>query len=113
MPSVAPSLAARTKASPTVVLSFFLVFLCGAALGAVVTKYAHHLGGSTDPKMITLEHWKRELNLTDQQTAQVKDLLDDFSRYYDNVIADGKTRVMQILNEDQKQKFQRMLKEKH
>ena len=36
-------------------------------------------------------------------------ILDDVAKYYDNVLSDGQTRVMQILDDKQKEKFQRML----
>ncbi len=62
------------------------------------------------PKKVELEKWKRDLDLSDDQTKQLVMVLDDFSKYYDNVLADGKTRVLQILNEDQRRKFEKMMK---
>lgn len=61
--------------------------------------------------MITLDKWKKELSLSDAQAAQIETVLDDFSKYYDNVLADGNSRILQILDERQRIKFERMLRE--
>jgi hypothetical protein len=98
------------------IVSFLLVFLCGAVLGAVVMSYWLHPGlhgtrpGKDGMSMSILE-WKEELSLTDDQTRQLTSILDDFSRYYDNLLADGNTRIVQILNSEQKQKYERMMAE--
>jgi hypothetical protein len=42
----------------------------------------------------------------------MESILDDFSTYYRNVVADGKSRIMQILNDDQRRKFEQMLAER-
>ncbi len=73
----------------------------------------HHVVLSAYPKHMELEKWKRELNLSDTQTQQLEVILDDFSKYYDNVLADGKTRVLQLLDDNQKRKFEQMLKNSH
>jgi hypothetical protein len=98
------------------IVSMMLVFLCGAVLGAVVMSYWIHPGlhGSApgrDGMTMSIREWKEELNLTDEQTRQLTLVLDDFSRYYDNVLADGNTRILQILNSDQKKKYERMIAE--
>jgi len=38
-------------------------------------------------------------------------ILDDFGVYYRNVLSDGKARILRILNDDQKRKFDRLLEE--
>ena len=96
------------------IVSMLLVFLCGAVLGAVVMSYWIHPGlhGSTpgkDGMTMSIREWREELNLTADQTRQLTTILDDFSRYYDNVLADGNTRIMQILNDDQKKKYEHMI----
>jgi hypothetical protein len=93
-----------------------LVFLCGAVLGAVVMSFSGHASLHGTPPVATglsmsVREWKEELNLTDQQTIQLTSILDDFSHYYDNVLADGNSRIIQILNPDQRRKFEQMLKE--
>jgi hypothetical protein len=98
------------------IVSFVLVFLCGAVLGAVVMSFSGHasLHGSAPAAAgisMSVPELKQGLNLTDQQTEQLQSILDDFSHYYDNVLADGNSRIMQILNEDQRRKFERMVRE--
>ena len=98
------------------IVSFILVFLCGAVLGAVVMSFSGHasLHGSAPAAAgfsMSVPEWKQRLDLTDQQTDQLQSILDDFSHYYDNVLADGNSRIMQILNEEQRRKFERMLQD--
>ena len=101
------------------IVSFLLIFLCGAVLGAVIMSVSGHAGlhatvhgTRTDPGGLSMSvmEWKQELDLTDEQTAQITSILDDFSRYYDNVLADGNTRIIQILNPVQRGKFEQMLR---
>jgi hypothetical protein len=101
------------------ILPLVLVFLCGVSVGALVmsmglhkTIHANFFNPKT-PNTITVERWKQELQLNDQQATQIVEILDDFSKYYDNVLADGNTRIMQILDAKQQAKFQKMLKERH
>ena len=98
------------------ILSFVLVFLCGALLGAVVMSISGHASlHGTSPATtgfsMSVPEWKQRLDLSDQQTEQLQSILDDFSHYYDNVMADGNSRIMQILNDEQRQKFERMLQD--
>src|ERR1700728_1445852 len=98
------------------IVSFILVFLCGVVLGAVVMSFSGHAMLHGTPTAATgfsmsVPEWNHRLNLTDQQTEQLQSILDDFSHYYDNVLADGNTRIMQILNDDQRRKFERMLQD--
>jgi hypothetical protein len=96
------------------IVSFILVFLCGALLGAVVMSFGGHTRLHAPPTagfVMSVPEWKERLDLTDQQTEQLRSVLDDFSHYYDNVLADGNSRIMQILNDDQKKKFEKMLKD--
>jgi len=41
----------------------------------------------------------------------MQSVLNDFWQYYRTVLTDGRSRVEQILNEDQRKKFGRMLQE--
>ena len=105
------------------IVSFVLVFLCGAALGAVImSTYGHRLHAppqgiehGTPPSAaglsMSVAEWKKQLDLTPEQTVELTSVLDDFSRYYDNVLADGNSRIMQILNPEQKRRFEEMLRE--
>jgi hypothetical protein len=111
---------AQSTISASAILPLVLVFLCGVSVGALVMslglhKMMHSGGVSVSSKAqnaMTLDRWKRELNLNPQQVTQIQQILDDFSKYYDNVLADGNTRIMQILDEKQQTQFQQMLKDR-
>jgi hypothetical protein len=97
------------------ILSFVLVFFCGMVMGAVVMSFSGHASLHGAPPLATglsmsVREWKDELNLTDQQTVQLTSILDDFSHYYDDVLADGNSRIMQILNPEQRRKYEQMLR---
>ena len=119
MPAAVPHVSlSRPKPAASVILSFLLVFLCGVTVGALAMSLGLHrtmhrssAGWTQNGKIYTLQRWKQELNLTDAQTAQVETILDDFAKYYDNVLADGNVRIRQILDDQQKVKFERMLKD--
>ena len=69
---------------------------------------------TVEGKAVYVERMKKELDLTPVQTGQLETILDDFAKYYRTVLSDGKTRIMQILTDDQKQKFDRLLQtQKH
>ena len=62
-------------------------------------------------KEVSLQRWKKELNLTPEQSQQLTLILDDFGLYYRNVLSDGKARILRVLNDDQKRKFDKLLAE--
>jgi hypothetical protein len=99
-------------------LTLSLVFLTGVLAGAVAMnlgahKYIHRSvpfwteGG----KDVWLHRWQKELDLSPEQTQQMTLILDDFGTYYRNVLSDGKGRILRILNDDQKRKFDKLLDE--
>jgi Spy/CpxP family protein refolding chaperone len=103
------------------IVSFVLVFLCGAVFGAVLMSVSGHAGlhdaarAAQPPASglsMSVGDWKRQLDLSDEQAMQLTSILDDFSRYYDNVLADGNSRIMQILNPEQRRRFQQMLRDR-
>ncbi len=91
-----------------------LVFLCGAVAGAMAHASVHHRRPFWDPtsKVEYLKTVQRELDLTPEQTAQMASILDDFSKYYQTVLSDGKARILNILNPEQRRKFEKLLKER-
>lgn len=99
------------------IVSLVLVFLCGAVFGVVVMSVnsrLHPVHGAAPPAAglsMSVDEWKQGLDLTPDQTVQLTSILDDFSRYYDNVLADGNSRIMQILNPEQRRKFEQMLRD--
>jgi DNA-directed RNA polymerase sigma subunit (sigma70/sigma32) len=94
-----------------------LVFLCGAVVGALAFNLGAHKRLHREPfwstagKEAAMQHVKRELDLTPGQAEQMESILDDFAKYYTTVLSDGKSRIMQILNDDQKKKFEQMVSE--
>jgi hypothetical protein len=69
-------------------------------------------------KEIALQKFRKELNLTPDQEREMRTVLDDFVTYYqtlqaqmDDVRATGKQRILKILKDDQKQKFEKMIEE--
>jgi hypothetical protein len=91
-----------------------LVFLCGAASGALVMDLRVHNRSRLDLaaiKAMNFEHMQRELNLTPGQSEQIQSILGDFWQYYRTVLSDSKQRVEQLLTEEQKQKFEKMLQQ--
>jgi hypothetical protein len=99
------------------ILPLVLVFLCGVSVGALVMSLGFHKTLSNPfekktPNTITVARWKQELQLNDKQADEIVQILDDFSKYYDNVLADGNTRIMQILDANQQAKFQKMLRDR-
>lgn len=97
-------------------LTLALVFLVGAAAGAVVMDFKVHRNRipafeTSAGKALYFERMQRELNLTPQQSEQMQSVLNDFWQYYRTVLTDSKQRVESILTEEQRQKFQKMLHE--
>jgi len=102
------------SAKATLCISFALIFLCGAVSGALLMNMKSHVRRGVDhaghfSSRFELQHLHKELDLTEEQTRQLSLILDDVAKYYDNVLSDGQTRVMQMLDEKQKAKFQRLV----
>jgi hypothetical protein len=63
-----------------------------------------------------LQKFKTQLDLSGAQTEKLGLVLDDYSQYYqslqdqlDDLRATGKNRILQILNPDQRAKFQKVM----
>jgi hypothetical protein len=109
--------------NPRIVYTLLLVFLSGAVAGALTMRFGfqpeRHRSGpywKEGGRDISLQRFKSELNLTPDQAGQIASVLDDFMMYYqtlqaqmDDVRATGKNRIMKLLNDDQRQKFEHML----
>ena len=99
------------------IFSLVVVFLCGAVAGALFMSLARNGGLHGAPPVssglssMSVAEMKNGLNLSDDQTRQLTSILDDFSHYYDNLLADGKSRILQILDPQQKKRFEQMLQE--
>ena len=98
------------------VMTISLVFLTGVITGAVgmnlgAHKYMHRSVPfwTESGKEAWLQRWQKELDLTPDQSREMAIILDDFGTYYRNVLGDGKARILHILNDDQKRKFDKLL----
>ena len=106
-----------------ILFTIVVVFLSGGLLGAVTMRLGfspekHRLVSWDGSKEHSIQRFKSELNLTPEQTKEFETVLDDFMMYYqtlqaqmDDVRATGKQRLMRILNEEQRQKFEKILTE--
>ncbi|MBM3746116.1 MAG: hypothetical protein FJW34_09980 [Acidobacteria bacterium] len=115
--------AAASWRNPRVLCILLLVFLCGASVGMLVMGVGRQGASarSTPPafkdgnREMTLQRLKEELNLTPAQAEQLETVLDDFFMYYhtlqaqlDDVRATGKSRILRLLDQDQKRKFEKL-----
>jgi Spy/CpxP family protein refolding chaperone len=94
-----------------------LVFLCGAAVGALVMDFGIHRRtapafDTTQGRAVFFERMDRELKLTPAQSEQMRSILADFWDYYRTVLSDGKSRIEQILTAEQRRKFEHILQER-
>lgn len=97
------------------IVSLLLVFLCGCVVGALamsfkVRRLSHGSKAAASGMLPSTGEWKQQLDLSDEQLRQLTSVLDDFARYYDNLLADGNSRIMQILTPQQKVKYDEMVR---
>jgi Spy/CpxP family protein refolding chaperone len=113
--------------NPRIVSTLMLVFLAGAATGALSMRFGLHDQLHRDqarrPGQAGLENreailnrFKSELNLSGPQTEKLALVLDDYRQYYqslqeqmEDLRATGKTGIMEILDPEQRVKFQKMM----
>lgn len=94
-----------------------LAFLVGTAIGAVFMQNSVHARlhqpafDTPQGRTLNFEKLQKELNLTPPQAEQVQSILNDFWQYYRTVLSDSKARVEQVLTEEQRQKFERLLQQ--
>jgi hypothetical protein len=111
--------------NPKVLTTLLLVFLCGAVFGALSMRAGLHqkLHNGTgfwrdDANQLSYDRMKKELGLTPRQAEQIKSVLDDFVKYHEDleaqiedVRATGKNRIMAILDDGQRQRFEQLCAE--
>jgi hypothetical protein len=109
--------------NPRILSTLLLVFLAGGTVGALSMRLGLHeklhraMSGSREQsREAVLQKFKTELDLSGSQTEGIALVLDDYGQYYqslqdqlDDLRATGKTRILQILNPDQRVKFQKMM----
>lgn len=94
-----------------------LVFLCGGVVGALAIDLGIHSRSRTPAfdtpqgKAAYFERLQKELDLTPAQSEQIKSILNDFWQYYRSVLSESKFRVEQLLNDQQRQKFEKILQQ--
>ena len=119
-------------ANPRIVFTLAVVFLAGAATGMLGMRYGLHQqlhrASSVDPGSdAVLERFRTELELSPDQTTKLAEVLDDYGHYYRSVedqirdlhlreqIEDlrstGKSRIMDILDDQQRKKFEKLMPE--
>lgn len=104
--------------NPRILTTLMLVFLAGAATGAMSMRLIHHpvpVNAQQNSRDAVLTRFKTELDLDDGQVQKLSLLLDDYGQYYESLQeqlndlrATGKTRIMEILNPQQREKFEHM-----
>ena len=121
-------------ANPRIMVTLAGVFLAGVATGMLVMRFGlhdqiHPVVAATEQVKVPnqdalLEKFRAELNLTPEQTEKLALVLNDYQRYYqalqeqieemrlgdqiEDLRATGKNRILEILNPDQRAKFERM-----
>src|ERR1044071_3399920 len=95
-----------------------LVFLCGSAIGALLMDLRVHNRLRTPTfdtsagRTLYFERLQKELDLTPAQSEQIQSVLNDFWQYYRTVLSDSRQRVEQLLNPEQRKKFERPLQQR-
>lgn len=112
--------------NPKVLSTLIIVFVTGAFSGALSMRLGLHerLHPSSfslqkpDSAKLFLDKCQHELNLTPAQADQVRTILDDYKLYYqslqdelDEVRATGKSRLLAVLNDEQKVKLEKIMAE--
>lgn len=109
--------------NPRILYTLLCVFLSGAVAGAITMRMGfspeRHVGGpywKEGAREISLQRFKKELDLTPEQAKEIEAILDDFMTYYqslqaqmDDVRATGKHRILRILRDEQKTRFEKMI----
>src|SRR6516164_3293164 len=110
--------------NPRILSTLLLVFLFGAASGALSMRSGLHeklhrtvSAASREPSRdAVLQKFRSELDLSGDQSQKIALVLDDYRLYYqslqdqfDDLRSTGRTRILQILNPDQQEKFEKMM----
>ena len=107
-----------------VISTLTLVFLAGAASGALwmqlgLHERLHRVVSNPSPASTQdslLERFNTELGLSQDQSHKIAAVLADYTQYYqslqdqlDDVRATGRTQILQILNPDQRERFEKIM----
>lgn len=119
--------------NPKVLTTLLLVFASGAIAGALTMRLGLYVRNASakspavaslnpDNVQLFLQRYRDELNLTPDQTAKVRAVLNDYLMYYktldeqleeirlqlDDVRSTGKSRIVEILTPEQQKKFEKI-----
>ena len=116
--------------NPRIASTLLLVFLAGGAIGMLSMQYGLHdrlhktVAAASLPhesgkgKEAVLQNFKTKLDLSQDQTDQIAVVLEDHRHYYeslqdqlDDLRSTGRTRIVQILQPGQREKFEKMMDE--
>jgi len=113
--------------NPRIASTLLLVFLAGAAAGMLGMRYGlhdrlHRVAAASPPRESSrnavLQDFRTKLDLSPEQTDQIAVVLEDFSHYYeslqdqlDDLRSTGHSRIVQILQPGQREKFEKMMTE--
>jgi Spy/CpxP family protein refolding chaperone len=109
--------------NPRILSTLMVVFLAGAATGALSMQLGlHDRLHRPVPRAVAqnreaiLNQFKTELGLTQPQAEKLGMVLDDYRQYYqslqdqlEDLRATGKTRIIAILDPEQRKKFEKMM----
>ena len=112
--------------NPRVIAILAIVFVCGSAFGAVGMRQYLHRFIPTDQTSfiyhghrITMDQLQRDLELNADQRESIKLILDDYSKYFmsiedqrQSLYEEGRRKIRDALNEQQKAKFEQLLRER-
>lgn len=109
--------------NPRVLAILVLVFLCGAVFGALsmrnILRARLHPASSSafwrNDTPLSYDNLTKELKLSPEQRRQLRSILDDYARYrqdlqaqLDDWKATGKNQILQILDPDQRARFEQL-----
>jgi uncharacterized membrane protein len=112
--------------NPRILGLLLTVFLLGGVVGALVMKVELHgrLHRAAAPysqpafEKLTYDRLCKELNLSGEQSNQLRSILDDYVKYNQSLQdqvqdarATGKSQILRILNETQRQHFEQLVTE--
>lgn len=106
---------------PRIVSLLLLVFLCGAAAGALTVRLVRVQAAppsitnwNTGNRDMSLEWFRKELDVTDAQAREIETVIDDYVMYYQNLQgqmddfrAEGFKSIMKVLTPEQREKFEK------
>ncbi|HLH04043.1 MAG TPA: hypothetical protein VKX25_14850 [Bryobacteraceae bacterium] len=113
-----------TWSNPKVLTTLAVIFLCGVAVGAVITRGVLHAHMDPPRQAPVIEQarsfglgvLKEKLNLTPVQEQQITKILDDYAKFYQNIederedtAAVGKQQILQTLTPEQQRRFNQLL----